>query len=130
LPSLDIARLRGALPATRSGDVVRAGLPETLADALGGSVARTGTSEYGRTDLNVLGGELHSGLPGTQPVWMSHGVRGDFVDYRGKARFATHANWQFTIFDSGALPYFEYPQDFAEKMLAFMAQGPGDCNPL
>ena len=63
------------------------------------------------------------------PVWMSHCVRGDFVDYRGKARFATHANWQFTIFDSGALPYFEYPQDFAEKMLAFMAQGPGDCNP-
>jgi hypothetical protein len=31
--------LRGALPATRSGDVVRASLPETLADALGGSVA-------------------------------------------------------------------------------------------
>ena len=56
------------------------------------------------------------------PVWMSHGVRGDFVDYRGKARFAAHANWQFTIFDSGALPYFEYPQDFAEKMLAFMEQ--------
>ncbi len=60
------------------------------------------------------------------PVWMSHGVRGDFVDYRGKARFAAHANWQFTIFDSGALPYFEYPQDFAEKMLAFMAQGSED----
>lgn len=57
------------------------------------------------------------------PVWMSHGVRGDFVDYRGKARFATHANWQFTTFDSGALPYFEYPQNFAEKMLAFLAQG-------
>jgi GMP synthase (glutamine-hydrolysing) len=44
-----------------------------MAQALGGTVARTGTSEYGRTDLNVLGGELHSGLPGTQPVWMSHG---------------------------------------------------------
>jgi len=58
------------------------------------------------------------------PVWMSHGVRGDFVDYRGKERFTTHANWQFTVFDSGALPYFEYPQDFAEKMLAFLAQGP------
>jgi len=28
-----------------------------------------------------------------------------------------------TIFGSGAPPYFEYPQDFAEKMLAFMAQG-------
>ena len=46
---------------------------QAMAAALGGTVARTGTSEYGRTDLNVLGGELHSGLPGTQPVWMSHG---------------------------------------------------------
>jgi GMP synthase (glutamine-hydrolysing) len=46
---------------------------QAMAQALGGTVERTGTSEYGRTDLNVLGGELHSGLPGTQPVWMSHG---------------------------------------------------------
>ena len=58
------------------------------------------------------------------PVWMSHGVRGDFVDYRGKARFAAQANWQFTVFESGALPYFEYPQDFAENMLAFMSHAP------
>ena len=46
---------------------------QAMAQALGGTVARTGTSEYGRTDLNVLGGQLHSGLPGLQPVWMSHG---------------------------------------------------------
>lgn len=46
---------------------------QAMAAALGGTVERTGTSEYGRTDLTVLGGELHSGLPGTQPVWMSHG---------------------------------------------------------
>ena len=46
---------------------------QAMAQALGGTVERTGTSEYGRTDLEVLGGELHSGLPGTQPVWMSHG---------------------------------------------------------
>ena len=46
---------------------------QAMAAALGGTVARTGTSEYGRTELNVLGGELHSGLPGAQPVWMSHG---------------------------------------------------------
>jgi pimeloyl-ACP methyl ester carboxylesterase len=72
-------------------------------------------------DITTIYDQLHL------PVWMSHGVRGDFVDYRGKAHFTAHANWQFTIFDSGALPYFEYPQDFAEKMLAFMAQGPGDC---
>lgn len=44
-----------------------------MAQALGGTVAHTGTSEYGRTELKVLGGELHSGLPDVQPVWMSHG---------------------------------------------------------
>ena len=46
---------------------------QAMAAALGGTVERTGTSEYGRTELNVLGGVLHSGLPGLQPVWMSHG---------------------------------------------------------
>jgi GMP synthase (glutamine-hydrolysing) len=44
-----------------------------MAQALGGTVAHTGTSEYGRTELNVTGGQLHSDLPETQPVWMSHG---------------------------------------------------------
>ncbi|MGO4442522.1 glutamine-hydrolyzing GMP synthase [Mycobacterium sp. 2YAF39] len=46
---------------------------QAMAQALGGTVARTGTSEYGRTELKVTGGELHSDLPTTQPVWMSHG---------------------------------------------------------
>ncbi|HET9875274.1 MAG TPA: glutamine-hydrolyzing GMP synthase [Mycobacterium sp.] len=45
---------------------------QAMAQALGGTVAHTGTSEYGRTELKVHGGELHSGLPHTQPVWMSH----------------------------------------------------------
>src|SRR6201999_1468897 len=46
---------------------------QAMAQALGGTVAHTGTSEYGRTELKVSGGELHSGLPSVQPVWMSHG---------------------------------------------------------
>ena len=46
---------------------------QAMAQALGGTVAHTGTSEYGRTELKVVGGELHSDLPETQPVWMSHG---------------------------------------------------------
>jgi GMP synthase (glutamine-hydrolysing) len=46
---------------------------QAMAQALGGTVAHTGTSEYGRTDLKVTGGELHSDLPESQPVWMSHG---------------------------------------------------------
>ncbi len=46
---------------------------QAMAQALGGTVAHTGTSEYGRTELKVTGGQLHSDLPETQPVWMSHG---------------------------------------------------------
>ncbi|AMT72385.1 glutamine-hydrolyzing GMP synthase [Mycobacteroides immunogenum] len=46
---------------------------QAMAQALGGTVAHTGTSEYGRTELTVAGGDLHEGLPGVQPVWMSHG---------------------------------------------------------
>ncbi|WP_421841842.1 glutamine-hydrolyzing GMP synthase [Mycobacterium sp.] len=46
---------------------------QAMAQALGGTVTHTGTSEYGRTELKIVGGELHSGLPGVQPVWMSHG---------------------------------------------------------
>jgi GMP synthase (glutamine-hydrolysing) len=46
---------------------------QAMAQALGGTVAHTGTSEYGRTELKVVGGDLHSDLPDTQPVWMSHG---------------------------------------------------------
>ena len=46
---------------------------QAMAQALGGTVAKTGTSEYGRTEVNVSGGQLHSDLPITQSVWMSHG---------------------------------------------------------
>lgn len=46
---------------------------QAMVQALGGTVTHTGTREYGRTELKVLGGELHSDLPDVQPVWMSHG---------------------------------------------------------
>lgn len=46
---------------------------QAMAQALGGTVTHTGTREYGRTELKVAGGELHSDLPAVQPVWMSHG---------------------------------------------------------
>ncbi len=46
---------------------------QAMAQALGGTVAHTGTREYGRTELSIDGGVLHGGLPSVQPVWMSHG---------------------------------------------------------
>ncbi len=47
---------------------------QAMAASLGGTVARTGTAEYGRTALAVVDpGVLFSGLPAQQQVWMSHG---------------------------------------------------------
>jgi GMP synthase (glutamine-hydrolysing) len=45
-----------------------------MAQALGGSVARTGQREYGRTAVSVLEpGTLLAGLPDVLTSWMSHG---------------------------------------------------------
>ena len=48
---------------------------QVMAQVLGGTVAHTGTSEYGRTDLRVTAPDsaVFAGTPDTQQVWMSHG---------------------------------------------------------
>ncbi|GLW96247.1 glutamine-hydrolyzing GMP synthase [Microtetraspora sp. NBRC 16547] len=47
---------------------------QAMARALGGEVAKTGSAEFGGTELNVLKeGALFAGLPPVQQVWMSHG---------------------------------------------------------
>ncbi|AWT25498.1 glutamine-hydrolyzing GMP synthase [Corynebacterium provencense] len=46
---------------------------QAMTHALGGTVSRTGDREYGRTDVTVDGGKLHSGFEKTHKVWMSHG---------------------------------------------------------
>ncbi len=47
---------------------------QTMAQTLGGEVAWTGLSEFGRTRLSVAPhGTLLAGLPATFDVWMSHG---------------------------------------------------------
>ena len=55
------------------------------------------------------------------PVWMSHGVRGDFTDYRGKSTVAGRPNWTITVFQSGAMPYFDQSQAFQTAFDAFLA---------
>jgi GMP synthase (glutamine-hydrolysing) len=46
---------------------------QLLAQQLGGTVARTGIGEYGRTELQLLtSSPLFEELPTTQDVWMSH----------------------------------------------------------
>ncbi|WP_433793393.1 glutamine-hydrolyzing GMP synthase [Actinoplanes sp. CA-252034] len=46
---------------------------QAMAQALGGTVAHTGSREYGRTLLETRGGTLLRELPADLPVWMSHG---------------------------------------------------------
>jgi GMP synthase (glutamine-hydrolysing) len=45
---------------------------QLLALDLGGSVGRTGVSEFGKTGLTAVESELFAGLPDEQTVWMSH----------------------------------------------------------
>lgn len=47
-----------------------------------------------------------------QPVWVSHGVRGDFTDYRGLAMAQSQPNWRISVYQTGAIPYFEVPQEW------------------
>ena len=54
------------------------------------------------------------------PVWMAHGVRGDFVDYRYKATVEARPNWTIRVFQTGALPYFEALEEFAREYDAFL----------
>jgi pimeloyl-ACP methyl ester carboxylesterase len=55
------------------------------------------------------------------PVWMCHGDRGDFTNYRGKVIVQDQPNWQFSMFPAGALPYFELPDRFSARYDEFLA---------
>jgi pimeloyl-ACP methyl ester carboxylesterase len=54
------------------------------------------------------------------PVWLTHGVRGDFTDYRGTAMLAGRTNWRIQVYQSGALPHFEYPKQFCQDYESFL----------
>ena len=79
--------------------------------------------------LQFLGGGLFSADIHTvyeqlaMPVWMSHGVRGDFTDYRGKSFLEARPNWRFAVFETGAIPYFEVPGPFFAAFKAFWSEG-------
>ena len=54
------------------------------------------------------------------PVFLAHGVRGDFTDYGGTDRVAGRANWTIQVFQTGGLPYFERLDEFASGYDAFL----------
>ena len=51
---------------------------------------------------------------------MSHGVRGDFTDYRGRSIVAHKPNWHFDVFQTGALPHFEVLDEFTARYDRFL----------
>lgn len=57
----------------------------------------------------------------SMPVWLSHGVRGDFTDYAQKSLVASRANWRITVFPTGAMPYFEVAPAFCDEFQSFLA---------
>jgi pimeloyl-ACP methyl ester carboxylesterase len=56
----------------------------------------------------------------SMPVWMSHGVRGDFVDYERKDTVQRLPNWTVSVFHTGAMPHFEIPTEFIAQYDAFL----------
>jgi pimeloyl-ACP methyl ester carboxylesterase len=56
------------------------------------------------------------------PVWFSHGVRGDFVDYSLKTTVEGRPNWTVTVFQTGAMPHFEVPGEFMRAYDEFLAR--------
>ncbi len=69
-PALDAALLEAGVPVFGMCYGFQA-----MSRALGGTVARTGAREYGKTTAAVVAAEstLFSGQPASQVVWMSHG---------------------------------------------------------
>jgi pimeloyl-ACP methyl ester carboxylesterase len=62
---------------------------------------------------DIFSADIHSVYEALRPpVWVSHGRRGDFTDYRSLDLVRGRPNWRCTVFDSGALPYFELPGQF------------------
>ncbi len=57
-----------------------------------------------------------------QPTWLAHGVRGDFTDFSRIDSIEHLPNWQISVFQTGALPYFEVPQEFIEAYDEFLDQ--------
>lgn len=57
----------------------------------------------------------------TLPVWMAHGVRGDFTDYTKAPSFASKPNWTVEVFQTGAMPHFEMLDAVTRSYDAFLA---------
>ena len=67
-------------------------------------------------------GRLYDAL--ALPVWVAHGTRGNFINYRGLARYAGNPRWAIEVMPTGALPYFEDPAGFVARYERFLESVP------
>jgi pimeloyl-ACP methyl ester carboxylesterase len=63
-------------------------------------------------------GRLYQAL--TLPTWISHGVRGDFTDYRAVQQISGSPHVRVQVFATGALPHFEVPELFIKGYETFL----------
>jgi pimeloyl-ACP methyl ester carboxylesterase len=54
------------------------------------------------------------------PVWLSHGVRGDFNDFSRTDGITEQDNWTTSRYETGALPYFEVTEPFIWDLRTFL----------
>jgi len=55
------------------------------------------------------------------PIWLPHGTRGDFQDFRGADWARADPRWTVQPFATGALPHFEEPEAFCAAYERFLA---------
>ena len=76
--------------------------------------------------LRFLTGFLFGGDSGTVyralrcPVWVVHGVRGDFTNYVGLEAFRDNPKWKVDVLPTGALPHFEMLPEFIRAYRTWM----------
>ncbi len=58
------------------------------------------------------------------PVFVAHGVRGDFVDYKHLDKYKSLPNWTTHTMSTGALPQFELPGEFMRLYEDFLTTRP------
>jgi pimeloyl-ACP methyl ester carboxylesterase len=54
------------------------------------------------------------------PVWLAHGVRGEFADMGGLSRLGPPKHWSMDAFGTGAMPHIEAPRMFMARYDAFL----------
>jgi len=63
----------------------------------------------------------------SMPVWLSHGMHGSFADFRALSQLTVNSVWRRSVFQTGAMPYFERPQAFCQAFDGFLERQSGSA---